>query len=351
MFQLRGRASALLLLLVPAMLPAASAIPGGVLDPNERAAYFSSTTGIDAVALANGELLWSTKEAQVPLFVAGDRLFALALTDLNRLYVRGFDVANGGRAVYQSAPVEFPGWVVTGEAPGRSFRFTWQRHKTILDLNWQAGAWAESGPRKQSAGEVRIDLEKGTVKTGRIGAPPTPPSAAVPALLENLSVRWHRSISGHLHALVLEEAPAAKGERKQRMMLRIWNEQTGKESKPRELLCGSRPVVLTDPNGLHLWLRDAAPSPDELGTNDAPGRVYGWKIWSVLDGHLVARLPFVPGTQQATLIGERAYCLVTAPQRGVPGAVTRRSYTLYAIDVGTGKTLWQRSLSSKALVP
>jgi hypothetical protein len=351
MLTLRGAASAVLLLLLPAMLPAESSIPGGLLDPTGRAAYFSSSTGIDAVALANGELMWSTNQAQVPLLVAGDRLFALALTDRNVLHVCAFDLANRGKRTYQSVPVELPAWVVTGEAPDRSFSFSWRKHWTILTLSWQASAWAESGPRKQAAGEVRIDLEKGTVKLGPVGLPAAPPAVTVPAPLVNLSVRWQRSISGHMHALVLEEAPAAKGERKQRLVLRTWNERTGKEGPARELLSGSRPVVLADPNGLVLWLRDAAPSPDELGTNDAPGRRYGWTIWSVLDGHLVARVPFLPGTQQATLRGERAYCLVAAPLRGEAGTLTRRSYTLYARDVGSGKTLWQRTLSSKALVP
>jgi hypothetical protein len=330
------------------MLSAASPIPGGIPDPSSRTAYFSSSTGIDAVDLANGELLWSSREAEVPLLVAGDRLYALTLTNRNVLYVRGFELANRGRRVYESAAVEFPGWVVTGEAPGRSFRFTAQQHRTILALTWQASAWAESGPHKQAAGEARIDLVKGVVKTGPIGAPPKSPVVTVPDLLANLSVRWHRSISGYLRALVLEES-SASGVRKQRLVLRTWNEETGKEGKASELLCGTRPVVLADPNGLHLWLRDAAPSPDEV--DGAPERRYGWTIYSVLDGHLVARLPFVPGTQQATLIGERAYCLVAAPQRGASPTTIRRAYTLYALEVGSGKTVWQRPLSSKALVP
>jgi hypothetical protein len=335
------------------MLAAASPIPGGIADPSGRAAYFSSNTGIDAVELATGELLWSTTEAQVPLLTTGDRLHALALTNRNVLYVRGFDLVNRGRRVYQSAAVEFPGWVVTGEAANRSFRFTAVQHATILSLTWQASAWAESGPRKQASGEARIDLEKGVVKMGPIGAVPHSTTVTVPAALANLSVRWYRSISGYLRALVLEEVPAGAsgGERKQRLVLRTWNEQTGKEGKSRELLTGRRPVVLADPNHLHLWLRDSAPSPDELGSSDGPGRKYGWTIYSVLDGHLVAHLPFVPGTQQATLIGERAYCLVAAPQRGELVNVVRRKYTLYAIDVTSGKVVWERALSSKAMMP
>jgi hypothetical protein len=352
MLQLHVLVCVLVVLLVPALLPAATPIPGGVLDPGGRAAYFSGDTGIDAVELARGELLWRTKDAQVPLCVTGDRLFALALSDHNVLHVSGFDLADRGKRVYQSAAVEFPRWVVTGEVPGRSFHYTWLQHKNVLDIAWQAGAWAESGPRKQAAGEVRVDLEKGTVKMGPVGSQPAPAAPAMPTPLVNLSVRWQRSIGGHLHALVLEEAPAETGERKQRLVFRTWDERTGKAGPSHDLLRGSRPVALADPSGLHLWLRDAAPSPDEVVTENSSRSSHNWTVWSVLDGHLVAHVPFVLGTLKATLIGERAYCLVSAPERGGSGSSKfRRRYTIHAIDIGSGRTLWQRTLSSKALVP
>jgi hypothetical protein len=318
-------------------------MPGGILDTTGRVAYLAGTHGIDAVSLAGGERVWTTREAHHPLLVAGDRLYALALTDTNVLYVRGFDLINRGKRVYQSAAVELPGWVVPREGPERSFTWTWRREKTILFLAWQASASSGLGPRKQAAAEVRIDLEDGRVKSGPVGPPPAPAQPRLPPQLEKLTVRWQRSISGQLHALVLEEISTARAEKKQRMLLRTWNERTGKEGAAHELLRGTRLMGMQGLDGIHLWVRDAAPSPDVLGSDDVPAP-YHWLVYSVLDGHLVARVPFVPGTQEVLLLGERAYCLAAAPLRSESLELpTRRAYTLYAIDTENGKVLWKRT--------
>ncbi len=328
----------LVLVLLLSASPAEGGIPGGILDETGSTAFLVAGKGIDAVALARGELLWSTAEAQVPLLVAGDRLYALALAESNGLYVRGFDLANKGKLVYQSARIEFPRWVTTAEAADRSFRWTWRLEKTILLLNWEAAAWAETGPRKEAVGEVRIDLLAGTVKAGEVGLPTAHPAVPMPERIAGLAVRWHRLIGSHLHALVLDETATEKDRRKQRFVLRVWNEETGKEGTAHELARGSRLVVLAGLDGFHLWLRDAAPSPDEPGAGEGRGAAYQWSVFSVLDGHLVARVPFLAGTQQATLIGDRAYILTSAPLREQTGEFTRRVYTLIAVDLQSGKT-------------
>jgi hypothetical protein len=345
------RSILVVLVLLPGVSRATPPLPGGILDSTGRTAYLASSAGIDAVGIARGELLWSTREAHRPLLVAGDRLYALVLSNQNLLHVRGFDLTAKGKRVYQSDLIELPGWVVTGEAPGRSFRCTWQRNGTTLVLNWQAAAWSDIGPRKEAAATVRIDLEDGSVRLGKVGPLPLVDAPQRPVQLEKLSVRWQRSIGGRLHALVLEDvSDMPLGEREKRLVLRVWNEKTGKQSTPRELLRGIRPMVLQGLDGIHLWVRDAAPSPDEVGSNKALGR-YHWAVYSGLDGHLVARVPFLPGTQEATLIGDRAYFLTAALVRGSGAVPTRRSSALHAVDVESGKTLWDRPLSSKALQP
>jgi hypothetical protein len=343
--------ASLVLMLLPAATPGAAPIPGGVLDPTGQTAYFAGNAGIEALSLGRGELLWRTSEARVPLLVAGDRLYGLALSDSNVMRVLGFDLANRGKRVYQSAVVELPRWVTTAEVPGRLFRWTCRQEKRVLLLSWQAAAWVETGPRKQAAGEVRIDLRDSTVKMGEIGLPAAPLAEPMPPIIAGLAVRWQRSIGGHLHALVLEETTTGKNARKQRLVLRTWNSRTDKEESRRELAYGSRLMALVGSDGFHLWLRDSAPSPDEAAGGESSGAAYQWAVYSALDGHLVARVPFLPGTQQATLIGDRAYCLTSAPLRDAGGEFTRRIFTLSAVDVTTGKTRWQRTLSSKALTP
>ena len=72
-----------------------------------------------------------------------------------------------------------------------------------------------------------------------------------------------------------------------------------------------------------------------------------WSVFSVLDGQLVARVPFLSGTQSATRIGTRAYCLTSGPARGSladgpPGRVS----AVHAIDLEEGKVAWTRSLGA-----
>ena len=342
---LRGSACALLLVLfLPLAAPAAPVLPGGIVDLTGRTGFFAGSAGIDAISLARGDLLWSTSEAQQPLLAAADRLYALALTNSNFVYIRGFDLLNGGKRVYQSSRVDFPRWVVTGEAPAHSFQCTWRREKAILHLHWQARAWSDVGPAKEAAGDVRIDLDGGTVVMGAIGPFPPPAAARPRAQLEKLSVRWRRSIGGQLHVLVQEDVRGGEADHKKRLVLRTWNEQTSKEGKACELLRGTRPVVMQGMDGIQVWLRNAAPSPDELG--DEKAKQNPWMVFSVLDGGLVARVPFVPGTREAALFAGRAYCLVAAPSR-----TFGRTHTLHVIDLESGKTLWKRPLSSKAISP
>ena len=49
-------------------------LPGpGVADPAGKVGFFPSTTGgIDALDLANGKLLWTSKDANRPLLAAGN---------------------------------------------------------------------------------------------------------------------------------------------------------------------------------------------------------------------------------------------------------------------------------------
>src|SRR5206468_3152724 len=106
---------------------------------------------------------------------------------------------------------------------------------------------------------------------------------------------------------------------------------------------GARPVLLADLDGKHLWLRDAAAAPEAADSQGGPD-AHHWRVMSLLDGHLVARAPFVPGTQVATCIGQRAYCLAVAPARTPLDGPPRRVLVLHAIDLEAGKPLWRRPL-------
>src|SRR5262245_49665522 len=90
------RTCALSLLLVSLLLPAASLaappFPGGVIDSTGRTAYLATPAGIEAIDLARGDLAWRRPDAHLPLLVAVDRLYALALTPGHEFSVVAFDL-------------------------------------------------------------------------------------------------------------------------------------------------------------------------------------------------------------------------------------------------------------------
>ncbi len=334
-----------LALLLPAAASAAPPFPGGLLDSTGRAVFLAGQGCIEALDLTRGDVLWRTELAGVPLLVAGDRLYALARSRGSRLHVRGFDLTDKGTHVFETSPIDLPRWVVPENGPGHSFSFTHRQDRHTLELRWRASAGGD-GPCKEAAGLVRVDLETGTVTQKALEVPDPSGGRRVPPAIEKLAVRWHRSVRGRLEALVLEDLPgSAPGKRRQRLVLRAWNEQTGQEEPARELLRGARLVVLV---GLdeHLWLRDASAGPDEAGKL-AGSAGPAWFVF-VPDGRLVGRVPFIAGTRTTTLLGGRAYCLTAGGARVTPSGTTRSTGTLHAVDLATGRTLWHHRLPALA---
>src|ERR1019366_7100571 len=94
---------------------------GGVADPAGKTGFVPNPSGgIDALDLATGKLLWSSKDANRPLFATADRLFAQA-GSLNEIRVFVLDTKEGKRVV-ESAPIKMPYWVSVQTAYGLSFR-------------------------------------------------------------------------------------------------------------------------------------------------------------------------------------------------------------------------------------
>jgi hypothetical protein len=320
---------------------AAPPFPGGLLDSTGRTVYVRSQTGIEALDLTRGDVVWRTSLASRPLLVVDDRLYALVVGPENRLRIRGFDLCCKGDKVFESAAVQLPRWVTPRNDRGHSFSCRWKRHEARLDLTWRASAAVPGGTTKESAGLASIDLESGKVQQCLIPPPRAPTSPLRPPQLEKLAVRWHRSSAGQLTALAVEELPGSvPGRRLQRLVLRNWNERTGKENQPRELLRGTRLVFMAGLDDRHLWLRDAAPCPDE---SNAPLSLAGrhWSVFAAVDGHLVARVPFLPGTHAATIIGDWAYCLTGGGVRAIGEAASRSGRVLHAINLTTGKVVWR----------
>jgi hypothetical protein len=125
---------------------------------------------------------------------------------------------------------------------------------------------------------------------------------------------------------------------------------SGKAAQPRELLRGHSLVVLASVDNRFLFLRDSAPPPDELVPSEAKRRL-DWSVFSLEKSQIVARVPHVPGTQSAILLGERAYFLVAGPVLGRIDQGGARACSIHAIDVKTGKGSWERPIAGKSLSP
>jgi hypothetical protein len=367
-------------------------LPAGLTDAARRTGFSGNAFGgIDAVDLTTGELLWRNNEAGRPLLIDGGRLYAQAGTRRNRLRVLAFDLARRGECVFESDPVVFPGWVVTGEAPGRSFRAGWRLEDGRLLLDWEAEAWSDGGGRspglafplrKHAAGLVRIDLDGGPVEllpavrlTAHAKESP-PPSPAVAKHLEKKALRWTGQAGRYFLAVESAEVDAAEELRRlvealkanpaaaaaataaaktkrdkpeYRLVLWAWDAASGTPVLARELLRGRRPVVQTTLDGRGLGVRDALPSPDEMVASQVRANG-GWSLYSSL-GKPLGHVPYQPGTESLAVVGHRAYVLVAGPVRGPLDQTTERPRSLRAIDLKSGKTVWERPVAPRPLLP
>jgi hypothetical protein len=332
-------------------------LPGGLADPGGRIGYLSSVNhGIEAIDLLTGDLLWSSHEAEVPLLVANDRLYAQAGTKRNRMRVLVFDLTHKAEVVLESNPVVFADWVVTGDAPGRSFKTEWRLEKDHLVLSWQARAWyagkvkptpaLEAEARKTAEGLVRIHLTTGQVQHSPAEAPGVALGIPVPQKdLEKKSVRWKGLLQDQYKAVVMEENGDG-----QKLTLLTWDHSGAKVGEPRELFSGRRLTVLPTLDERILCIHEAAPSPEQRVASEDSSK-FAWALISLETGNLVARVAFEASTQAMTLVGPRLFVQQSGPIRGSLADPAINTRTLKAIDLKTGRFLWQRNIAGKAVHP
>jgi hypothetical protein len=341
--------------------PAASApspkpvlLPGGIADDAGRTGFLASAVGgIEAIDLQTGEVLWESIEAQRPLLLVGSRLIAQAGIRRNRFRILVYEVRTG-ECMRESDPVVLPGWVVTGSAPGRSFDARWRLEGNVLVCAWEAEAWyADSAhptteqaeaARKQASGVARIDLDTGIVESGPAEKTETGPPPKALKELEKLAVRWQGAIGPFTAALVLEESSSG-----QSLVLRMWEPATGKAAEPRELLHGKRLLVQTTLDGKYLCLRDGGTRPDEKGSRTLPEQ--SWMLVSLDLAAPIRKVPYEAGTQTLAVVGSRLFYAVSGPVQGAIHRPLVQPRTLKAVNLESGKVLWQRPVAGKSLHP
>ncbi len=332
-------------------------LPQGIADPQGRVGYFASATGgIEAIDLATGSVLWQTSEAQIPLLLDGEHLLAQAGVKRNRLRVLRLDLKRGGECDMESDPVVFPAWVVTGEAPGRLFSARWrvERHHMVLD--WEASAWyigaskptpeeAEAA-RKRADGQVFVDL-----RTGQIDVrPPTkvvrPVGPTLPEHLQKKSLRWQGRYGDGWKVLSLEDHRG-----KQRFLLHTWTPGEQTASEPKELLVGEHLQARTTLDESVLCLRECNLRPEDRTSLMPKKTLPPWHLFSATTGDLLGSIPHEPGGHAFAVLGKRAFYLVSGSFGGSLQRGGVQTQTLRAVDLSTGKKLWEHPVAGKLIAP
>jgi hypothetical protein len=330
-------------------------LPVGIADASGATGFFASAGGgIEAVDLATGKLLWETNEAQRPLLVVGNHLLAQAGLKRNRLRILRLDLTCNGECDLESDPVVFPAWVVTGEAPGHSFSAHWHLEKHQLVMDWEATAWYAgktkptpeqvSATRKRAQGVALIDLRTGQVEVRpatKVVPSPTPP---LPEYLEEKAVRWQGIVGKRWKVLALEEE-----EGRQRLVWHAWDRETEKAEHPKVLLQGKRLLVRETLDERILCLREASPSPDERASLTPDKSARWWSLYSVEMDKWIGRIPVESGMHALAVVGKRAFYLVPGTLRGRLDRPNMQARTLKAIDLESGKKLWERNVAAKLL--
>jgi hypothetical protein len=336
----------------PAVLPGAAAAPLVTDADGAKGFVVNPSGGVTGLDLAKGDVLWETKDPGRPLAVAGDRVLVQARDPkkANVVRVLGLKISDGTKA-WESDPIELPDWAAAepGNGAGRSFFSRAWSDKGAVLIAWQANTWYFGGAvpspeilkasQHHADGVAKVDLDSGKVEMLEAAKAPAPPGEA------NVSKELQKEAGPNVaasgdYAVVVAVEPSGG---KQKAVLKRWDLATEKPLDPVVLAEGATYQVVTLPAAGLALVREAAagvPSGDELT----------WTAYGLATGRQTAKFNTEPAAGEFSVIGPRAYYVVQGPHTGPPfGGVIPR--TLHAVDLKTGKRLWERPLEGERLPP
>lgn len=369
---LTGSASLVVLsslaLAVPTLPPAwviPMPIPGGIADAASKMGFIANDkNAIEAVNLETGEVLWTADLPAIPLVVAGSRLVVqVPVTGKgNAIRIVVLDIPAKGKKVLESEPVVFPDWVATGLAGGKSFTSAGKLYQGDLLLSWQAHAsyWGGAAPtpeieraaRRQAHGVARVGLETGKVEMLDARKAPMEPAPKIPPELQKITSHqyftgtdWKQKpliVGKTLSALAVEDQGAGV----KKMSLKRWDLTTGKALETIEMLRGKELWTLISPAGRAIAIHQA------LVKEQLPKGDYAWWVFDAETGKQVAKFPFEADSTGLTVVGPRAYYAVAGQRKGPPRlGVWETPRLLKAVDLKTGKQVWERNLPPNRMLP
>jgi hypothetical protein len=123
----------------------------------------------------------------------------------------------------------------------------------------------------------------------------------------------------------------------QALQLQRWNPATAKVDKPVALVKGQALVSYVTPDGCYLFIHS------ETATESSHPAHEPWWLFSVVTGKQMAVLNYEQGTKQACVLNSHVYYIVENPPPSLGGEIIQS--TIKAIDIVSGRLLWQHSLS------
>lgn len=329
-------------------------MPVGVADPELRVGYVAnSTSGIEAIELLNGMLIWQTELIARPVLVFENLLAALRTVEdrTNAFQLISIDRTKNGEVLLESDPLEFPEWIQATISPDQSFRYEISADQNELILEWEAHARYRGGASpsahilaqstQDAAGVARFNC-----RTGKVSEfPRHEKKIALPGILqgENLfsyqqgaSSVWHSepwACDGKFAVIIGEVF-----DDDQSLKLQTWDGRTGKVDEPVSLLTGQALVSYVTPDGLYVLIHSEAQNGHQK---------HDWWFFSVTTGEELARLNYEDGTKEACVVNSRAYYLVEDPPPALRHDAEILRSTIKAVDVASGKVIWERPLSEQ----
>jgi hypothetical protein len=129
----------------------------------------------------------------------------------------------------------------------------------------------------------------------------------------------------------------------QKLVRKAWDLASGKELEPATLLQGKSLFTMPGGDGKHVAVHQG------VVKESLPPGDYAWWVFDLESGKEVAKFPYEEQTTGISVVGPRAYYVVqTQKPGGFAGVITR---TLKAVDLKSGKVVWDRGVESTKIIP
>ncbi len=320
--------------------------PGVVVDPTRGAVYMMNPQGgIDAVDIASGKLLWTTKAAAKPLTMFRDQLIAQAETSRgsHSLPIAILDPAQGRRLAEISIPISDPLSPAIDNGRGFSSTVTAQPDGSVVLVRWEVASQRITGishpvvvTRYSGAATIDPATRKVSEITAAEAAKRTASSPAIQPRLTGHEGLLFAPVKADGAFVSIQVGPATAG---QPAILKRWS------------LATAEPLPDTDLGSGFVAYSIAADGSDIAvvrsggswgGATNSPGFV--WTIYATTSGNRVGELK-VAGSATPFFVWHSLIVRESAPfNQIVNGAAVEEPLQLIAAGLDTGASRWKRAL-------